>query len=138
MEQARATLPERKKEERVMQLPQIPVSANPQEAQVKEDLREAGLQIDEHRDAYAESKARFEDPSTPHEEKAEIVKDLISLIEGDLEKIKKAREDLPGIQINERNPEYREAMDGYVKKLENSLSTLKRARLDYVDEYTKA
>ncbi|MBD3398355.1 hypothetical protein GF412_04020 [Candidatus Micrarchaeota archaeon] len=105
--------------------------------QVRADLQEAGVQITRDMQIYESNKAIFDNPETSREERAEILEDLINIIEADLGHIEEAR-GLPGIQINERTPEYREEMEKYVQGLRNTLGNLKKTRLSFVDEYTKS
>jgi acyl-CoA reductase-like NAD-dependent aldehyde dehydrogenase len=137
MQQMRsATRPEKKPE--VVELPPMAIKADPVLAQVKGDLKDAGVQLDRDMEIYSSNKAVYDNPNTSAAERAEIVKDLITILEADVNKISELRNDTPGFQMKERNPEYKKAMENYVQKMEGALGTLKKARLEYVQEYTKA
>jgi hypothetical protein len=110
------------------------------------DLQAAGININNDRKTVEEQMEIFRNPkplaeetgSDPNALRAEILEDLIAIIEGDLEDITNARRDSPGIQINERNPEYKKAMDELVSGLESGLKDLKKSRLEFIDAYRKA
>gem|GEM_PF-4968770 len=114
-----------------------PKKKDPMREQVKTDLEAAGVQISRDLRIYETNKPIVENLENSPAVRIETAKDLITVLEADLEHIAEARE-LPGIQMNERNPEYKKAMDEYVKGINNALGTLKKVRLDLVDEYTKA
>jgi hypothetical protein len=110
---------------------------DPMREQVKSDLEAAGVQISRDLNIYETNKPIVENPENDPAVRIETAKDMITILEADLEHISKARE-LPGIQINERNPEYKQAMDEYVKGINNALGTLKSVRLELISEYKKA
>lgn len=107
--------------------------------QVRTDLQAAGMNISEDRKTIAEQMEIFRNPelvaeetgSSPDKVRAEIVDDLVSIISGDIEKISEIRATNPVIRENERNPEYKKAMDGLLKELKGGLKDLVNAQFEY-------
>lgn len=105
--------------------------------QVIVDLNTAGVQIDRDRKIISDNQVIFNNPETTKEVRAEILEDIVIIIEADLKHIEEARHDSPEIKAKESNPEYKKAMDDIVKSFGEGLADLKKARLEFIGEYTK-
>jgi hypothetical protein len=94
---------------------------DPMRMQVKGDLEKFGVPIARDMKIYETQKELLSKPGVAPEIKKEILQDLATILRADIKLIEEKRATLPGFQINERNPEYKSAMDSYVAGLEKAL-----------------
>lgn len=97
--------------------------------QVVADLEKAGIPLRKDLELTRTQQDLFKTADT--KERSKIVEALVSTYSANIKKIEEARKNDPEIRENEKNPEYKRAMDQLLKGLKDGLNDLVTAQFDY-------